>query len=88
MSVVDKILASLDTHSQGFSARKLSALAIMLIVIWAHVVWLIHSAKHDDFVLLPEILIIDFSFITACLGMTTWEKKNKQTAPTNDEKLP
>jgi hypothetical protein len=72
----NKILASLDNHSKGFSARKLSALVVITLVVVAHVKW-IYAA---DFSLLTEVLMLDYGFISVCLGMTTYEaiKKTKQ----------
>jgi hypothetical protein len=80
-----KLVASLTTEPGGFSARKLSALVIMSCAVAAQIVWLKHSYKHDDFMLLGEVLMIDFAFVGACLGMTTWEKlklKSSKDEPT------
>ena len=71
---INKIIASLDNHSKGFSARKLSALVVMGCVIAAHVKWF----SIGDLTMLGEVLVIDYGFIGLCLGMTTYEAiKNK-----------
>ena len=81
-SIIDKIQASLDTHSKGYSARKLSALAIMLCVIAAHIAWLKKAFMENDFNLLSEILMIDYAFIASLLGMTTYQ--NLKSAPKDE----
>lgn len=80
-NILDNILKSLDNHSKGFSARKLSALVVIILVVIAHVKWIYKA----DFSLLTEVLMLDYGFIGVCLGMTTFEAiKNKQndTLPT------
>lgn len=69
-----KIVASLDTVTKdGFSARKLSAFVIMFCVLAAHVAWLKKAFLENDFSLLSEVILIDYGFISVCLGMTTYE---------------
>lgn len=81
------IISSLDTHSVGFSARKLSAIAVMVFgVIASHSAWLVYAIMNKDFALLPSILPIDYGFIAICLGLTTYEKVNKQNNDTTDKK--
>jgi hypothetical protein len=67
---LDKLISSLDTHTKGFSARKLTAFVIIICVIVAHIKWL----SLADFSLLGEILMIDYAFVAALLGMTTYQK--------------
>ena len=64
-----KLISSLDNHTKGFSARKLSAFVIILCVVAAHIKWL----SLADFSLLGEILMIDYAFVAALLGMTTYQ---------------
>ncbi len=66
---LDKLISSLDTHTKGFSARKLTAFVIIICVIVAHIKWL----SLADFSLLGEILMIDYAFVAALLGMTTYQ---------------
>lgn len=78
--IVRKIVASLDTTTKdGFSARKLSAFVIMVLVVAAHIAWLKKAFLENDFSLLAEVLMIDYSFIALLLGLTTYEAiKSKQ----------
>lgn len=80
--LIQKILSSFDTHTLGFSARKLSAFTIIICVVVAHVKW----TALADFSQLTTILTIDYSFIALCLGMTTFEAiKNKQINKENEQ---
>lgn len=75
--IIQKLLSAFDTHSKGFSARKLSAFAIMACVVLMHVVWLKYAFRTEKFDLLEGILLIDYAFIGTCLGMTTYETVKK-----------
>ncbi len=78
--ILNKLVSSFDMHTKGFSARKLTAFAIVACVVAAHIKWL----KIGDLTQLGEILIIDYSFIAALLGMTTYENiKSKKDEPNN-----
>ena len=68
-NILNKLISSLDTHTKGFSARKLTAFGVMICVIAAHIKWL----SLADFSLLGEILMIDYAFVAALLGMTTYQ---------------
>ena len=70
----------------GYSARKLTSATIILMVVVAHIIWLKHCFVHEDFSLLSEVLIIDYGFVAALLGMTTYSQNvlNKQNK--NDTK--
>lgn len=79
-------LSALDTHSKGSSARKWSAFAIMVCVVMMHTAWIRYAFTHENFMLMEGILIIDYSFIAALLGMTTWEAMKKgKDKPNEDE---
>lgn len=67
--ILTKILSGLDTHTKGFSARKMSAFVIIICCIAAHVKWI----ALGDFKELDIVLGIDYGFIALCLGMTTYE---------------
>jgi hypothetical protein len=71
--LINKILAGLDTHSQGFSARKMSAFVVVVCVIAAHVKWITLGDLTD----LGTVLTIDYAFISALLGLTTYEAIKK-----------
>jgi hypothetical protein len=70
----------------GYSARKLTSATIILMVVIAHSIWLKHCFTKEDFSLLSEVLIIDYGFVAALLGMTTYSQNvlNKQNK--NDTK--
>lgn len=72
--IIENLLNSFSTNELGWSARKLTAFIITLLVIIAHIKWLMSCYINSDFSLLPEILIIDFSTILTLLGLTTWER--------------
>lgn len=87
--LINKIISSLDTHSTGFSARKLSAFAVMLSVLTAHVAWLKKAFTTGDFSQLQGVLTIDYAFIAACLTLTTFgPAKPKQPDATSNESTP
>jgi hypothetical protein len=81
--LINKILGSLDTHSKNsFSARKLSAFVVMVLVIVLHVKWF----KSDKWEYIAEVLALDFTFILVCLGLATWQSiKEKQNESTKAE---
>lgn len=66
--IYNGILGSLDTTDKGFSARKITGFAIASCVIAAHVKWMILG----DLSNLEMVLTIDYGFITALFGMTTY----------------
>jgi len=74
--IVRKLIGSLDTHTKNvFSARKLSAFVVVLLIIITHVKWF----KSDHWEYLEGVIALDYGFISLCLGMTTYEAiKNKQ----------
>ena len=67
--LINKILSGLDTHSVGFSARKMSAFVVIICVIAAHVKWI----TLGDLTELGSVLTIDYTFIASLLGLTTYE---------------
>jgi hypothetical protein len=78
--ILNKIFSGLDTHTKGFSARKMSGFVIITCVIIAHVKWIVLG----DFKELDMVLTIDYSFISLCLGLTTYEAiKTKQNESNN-----
>ena len=79
------VKSSFDTYSKGASARKLTAFSITACVLLMHIMWLRYAYRHENFALLPEILIIDYSFIAALLGMTTYQYiKTKENGTKTD----
>ena len=65
-----KLLGSFDTVTKNsFSARKLTAFVIAMLVIIIHGCWIKNSYYKSDFSLFPEILLIDYGMISVCLGL-------------------
>jgi hypothetical protein len=74
---IHKIVGSLDTEKGGFSARKLTAVTVMTCVVAMHISWLKHAFRTEDFKLMVEILITDYSFCGLLLGLTSLESLRK-----------
>lgn len=66
-----KLLASLDNHSTGFSARKLSALCGIITSIYL-------SIKHSNSDNADSLIITWLAFVGACLGMATFGRATKE----------
>ena len=58
--------SSFDTHSQGASARKLSAFVTMLLIIYCH--------RFVDSANIVEVIVADSGLLCVLLGITTYEK--------------
>lgn len=71
---IGKLIASLDDNTKGFSSRKLSAFAIMVCIVIAHIAWIKKCFMLEDFTLLTTVLTIDYGFIATLLGLTTYSK--------------
>lgn len=82
----NNLSGSFKFEKGGYSARKLTSATIILMVVIAHIIWLKHCFTKEDFSLLSEVLIIDYGFVAALLGMTTYSQNvlNKQNK--NDTK--
>ena len=83
--VKDNILNSFSNEKGGWSARKLTTFAVTILIISAHIKWLLACKISSDFGLLPEILLIDFSAIFSLLGLTTWERLKKFSNTNNNK---
>lgn len=90
-NIFSKFDASFSIKSAGWSAKKLTAFVVMVLVIVAHVCWIKHSYYKADYNLLPEVLVIDYGIVCLCLGMTTYEKikirKNEEQKSNQDDSL-
>jgi len=77
----NNLSGSFKFEKGGYSARKLTSATIILMVVIAHIIWLKHCFTKEDFSLLSEVLIIDYGFVAALLGMTTYSQNvlNKQS---------
>lgn len=80
LDIFNKLISSFDvTTKGGFSARKLSAFAGIIISLFI-------TYKHVDQTTLSTILLIWLGFVSICLGLVTFEQlmklKNNDTPPT------
>ena len=76
--IFQNIKKSFSVSPEGYSARKLTAFAIIICVIVAHVKWI----SLGDLSQLEMVLTIDYSFIAALFGMTTYSTmKAKKDVP-------
>ncbi len=90
--ILNNIIKSFDTKPGGFSSRKLTAFIIVLLVVIIHIKWL----TLGNLTQLEMVLTIDYSFIAALFGMTTYHAlktkddkiKKEDTEEDSDETLP
>lgn len=66
--IMANILKSFNTKREGYSSRKLTAFVIILMVIIIHIKWIVLG----NFAQLETVLGIDYGFIAALFGMTTY----------------
>jgi hypothetical protein len=64
MKLFNNLLASFNTFEKGFSARKLTAFALMICIAYIHF-------KFVDITIAVEVLIVDLSGVLLCLGLVT-----------------
>lgn len=70
--VLDWAKQSLESDGRA-SARKISAMWMMVLVTIAHSAWLKKAFMENDFSLLSTMVTIDLGFIALCLGLKTAE---------------
>jgi hypothetical protein len=81
--IFNNILKSFNNKEEGYSSRKLTAFVIIVLVIITHIKWL----ALGDFTHLEMVLTIDYSFIAALFGMTTYSAiKSKKEKPIDEIK--
>jgi len=72
---ITNVIRSLDnTQNSGYSARKLTALAIIICVIAGHIIYYKHCFTKEDFSIYSTILTIDYLAIAFFLGLVTVEQ--------------
>ena len=86
LTILTKILSSFDNNTKGFSARKLSAFAGVIVCIYA-------TVHYVDTSTVVDALKVWLVFALLCLGIITVEQliklKNGQNEPPKpDDKLP
>lgn len=72
--IFDNILKSFSNGTEGYSSRKLTAFAIVGMVIVTHIKWLTIGNLSQ----LETVLTIDYGFIAALFGMTTYSTLKTQ----------
>lgn len=86
------VLDSFKITETGLSSRKLTAFVIVMLVIIIHAKWLMTGNLSQ----LEMVLTIDYAFISALFGMTTFTsiktfgkdaKSEKTEEPTKDEEI-
>jgi hypothetical protein len=78
-SIFDKFLGSLDNQkNKGFSGRKMTAFALVCVVIAVHIKWL----ALGDLGNLEMVLTIDYAFIASLFGMTTYQSMKEHPSTT------
>lgn len=75
--IFQNVLKSFNGHAEGYSSRKLTAFVIIMCVIATHIKWL----TLGDLTQMEMVLTIDYGFIAALFGMTTYSAiKNKKSS--------
>ena len=69
-----RLVNSLDNISHGFSARKLTALSIMIAVLIGHAVYYKHCFTKEDFSIYTTVLAIDYIAAGFFLGIITFQQ--------------
>lgn len=71
---IQRLVNSLDNISQGFSARKLTAFAIMASVLIGHGFYYKHCFTKEDFSIYTTVLAIDYIAAGFFLGIITFQQ--------------
>lgn len=68
---LNKLIGSLDNDKVGFSGKKLTAFAVVICVVAAHVKWIALA----DFSQLIPVLTCDYAFVCMLFGINEYGKK-------------
>lgn len=74
----NNLMWSFDSEPKGFSSKKLTAFVMTLMVVIVHVKWLLLGNLTN----IENVLIIDFSFISALMGISTYQSIKQSPATT------
>lgn len=86
---ISNIVMSLDNiQHQGYSARKLTGLSIMICVLLGHYIYYKHCFDKQDFSIFSTILIIDYCAVAFFLGLVTVEQIIKLKNENSNDKAP
>lgn len=67
--IFNDLLDSFRINESGFSSRKLTAFVIVILIIVIHAKWL----ALGNLTQLEMVLTIDYAFVSALFGMTTFQ---------------
>jgi len=79
--IMQDLVNSFKTSAGGFSSRKLTAFVIVFLVVLTHIKWLTLGNLSQ----LEMVLTIDYGFISALFGMTTYQTIKKKNDATKEE---
>lgn len=81
-NILDDFLNSFKSNKDGFSLRKITSFMLVILVIIVHAKWLMLG----NLTQLEMVLTIDYTFIAALFGMTTWSGiKNSNNEKSKEE---
>jgi hypothetical protein len=81
--ILDNLLKSFNNKEEGYSSRKLTSFIIIAMVVLTHIEWLAIGNLSN----LEMVLSIDYTFIAALFGMTTYHSiKTKEHKKSEDVK--
>lgn len=80
--IFDNVMKSFNGNDEGYSSRKLTAFIIICCVVATHIKWL----TLGNLTQMEMVLTIDYGFIAALFGMTTYSAIKTQNK-TNTAKL-
>ena len=83
--ILSGLFDSFKMKEIGFSSRKLTAFVIVVLVIVIHIKWILIGNLSE----IEMVLTIDYAFISALFGMTTFEnvKTIKKDSETKDDEV-
>lgn len=74
------IIDSFKMGDKGFSSRKLTAFILVACIVAAHIKWI----AMGDFTQLETVFLIDYGFIAALFGMTTYSSLASNKSSSNN----
>lgn len=72
---INNILSSLNNKPDGYSGKKLTAFALVVCVLAAHIKWI----TLGDFSQLIPVLTCDYAFISVLFGINEYGKKQDKS---------
>lgn len=72
--IFNNLMKSFNGNTEGYSSRKLTAFVVIICVVATHIKWLTLGNLSQ----LEMVLTIDYGFIAALFGMTTYSSMKSQ----------